>query len=356
MAYKIVQHVFGATNSGGPVVALERLMAGNSSGEFEFHRLHQSRAAGGLSIGLLRSFVRELKMVSPDMIHVRGLGNEGFHGVCAARLAGVPKVLVSVHGTVRDLQFPKSKVRNAFVRDVLEPATLRMATHVITVCDYAARREFISPYLNKFVGVVHNGVDLPISDVEMRNRVRLEYGASDRDIVAICVSRITREKGYFLLADALSKIPRLNKVLHVWIVGDGPDKAAIEAAMPQRDDVRVSFMGHSNDVGRFLQGADMFVFPSLHENLSNALLEGMSFGLPPIVFSVGGNTEVLDCDSEGLIVPGDVDSFSLAINRYVEDDALRLSDGAAAKERVCRYFSTKVMVDRMFDVYRRVLS
>lgn len=356
MVYKIVQHVFGAANSGGPIVALERLIAANTSREFEFHRLIQSCAAGGLSIDLLRHFVRELNIIKPDMIHVRGLGNEGFHGVCAARLAGVPKVLVSVHGTVRDLIFPKNRVRNAFVRDVLEPATLRMATHIVTVCDYAAKRNFLFPYSNKFVGVVHNGVDLPVLDGGVRSQVRDEFDVDVNDVVSICVSRVTREKGYFALADALFRLHRLSKVLHVWIVGDGPDRAEIEAIMPRRDDVRVRFLGHRDDVGRILQGGDLFVFPSLHENLSNALLEGMSFGLPPVAFSVGGNVEVLDGDSAGLIVPGDVDSFSRAIGRYVEDDIFRRRDGASAKERVSRCFSTDAMVSRMFDVYRRVLN
>ncbi|WP_374264530.1 glycosyltransferase family 4 protein [Zoogloea sp.] len=331
-------------------------MAANTGGEFQFHRLVQSRAAGGLSIDLLRHFVQELKVIKPDMIHVRGLGNEGFHGVFAARLAGVPKVLVSVHGTVRDLLFPKNRARNAFVRNVLEPATLRMATHVMTVCDYAAKRKFLSPYSNKFVGVVRNGVDLPVFDSDLRNQVRSEFGVGDRDVVSISVSRITKEKGYFALADALIRLPRLSKMLHVWVVGDGPDRAEIEAAMPRRDDVCVRFLGHRNDVGRFLQGGDMFVFPSLHENLSNALLEGMSFGLPPVAFSVGGNTEVLGNDLSGLIVPGDVDSFSRAIFRYIEDDVFRREDAASAKERVGRCFSMNLMVNRMFDVYRNVLN
>lgn len=356
MSYKITQHVFGTENSGGPIVALERLTKLNLDNEFSFHRLTQPYPAGGINFKLLNYFVKELKLTNPDLIHVRGLGNEGFHGVFAARIARVPKILVSVHGTVRDLKFSKSKIRNSIVRDLLEPATLRMATHIMTVCDYAAKRDLLIPYSNKFAGVVHNGVDSPLLDIETRKKIRLEHGVKNGDIVSVCVSRITREKGYFLLADALSKLPKLNKTLHVWVVGDGPDRVEIEALMPRRADIVIRFLGHRNDVHRFLQGADIFIFPSLHENLSNALLEGMSFGLPPIAFAVGGNNEVIKNGSIGLIPPYDVNSFTRAISIYIEYDTIRQNDGILAKAHVKQNFSINTMANNMFDIYRRILK
>lgn len=352
----IVQHVFGAKNSGGPVVALERLIEANVGGEFIFHRMDQIAPAGGVNFRLISAFRDELRRIRPDMVHVRGLGNEGFHGALAARLAGVKNVLVSVHGTVRDLRFSSNKVRTAVVRDVLEPITLRLASHLITVCQYAAQRDFLAPYQSKFLGVVHNGVDMPPQEVEAGKQYREMYGVSEGDLVAVCVSRVTKEKGYFLLAEALSSLPALGGVLHVWIVGDGPDRIEIERAIPPRPDVRVSFLGHSNQVGSILSQADFFLFPSLHENLSNALLEAMSYGLPPIAFSVGGNAEVIGAGCGRLISPGDVDGFSRAVFEYVQKVDLMRLEGSMARDRVRGDFSTSKMVSEMYSVYRQVLG
>lgn len=352
----VVQHVFGAANSGGPIVALDRLTAANLENEFVFHRMPQPGPAGGINLGLLSHFRKEVLRIRPDMVHVRGLGNEGFHGALAARLAGVKRILVSVHGTVRDLQFPGSRFRNALVRDALEPATLRMASHILTVCHFAAKREFLHPHRNKLIGVVHNGVEIPARGAGRSSEFRKQFGVGADDVVAVCVSRITREKGYFLLAESLAKLPVLERVLHLWIVGDGPDRAEIEAAMPRRNDLEVRFLGHRTDVGRVLEEGDFFLFPSLHENLSNALLEAMSHGLPAIAFAVGGNTEVVVSDTGVLIPLGNVDSFSTAIARYVLDSDVRQVHGEFAREHVAKNFSMRNMIEGMFDVYRRVLS
>lgn len=352
----IVQHVFGAANSGGPVVALNRLIAANSEDDFVFHRIVQPGPAGGINFGLLSHFRNEISRIKPDMVHVRGLGNEGFHGALAARLAGVRRILVSVHGTVRDLQFPGNRLRNALVRDVLEPATLRLASHILTVCHYAAERDFLAPYMGKFVGVVHNGVEIPCYDGKRKTSMREEFGVAAEDVVAVCVSRITREKGYFLLADSLAKLPPLEHVLHVWIVGDGPERSEIESAMPRRSDVVLRFLGHRSDVGKILEEGDIFLFPSLHENLSNALLEGMSHGLPAIAYAVGGNTEVIGDESGVLIPPGDSVSFSRALAHYIFHPDIRRFHGECARAEIANKFAMTNMIEGMFSVYRRVLS
>jgi glycosyltransferase involved in cell wall biosynthesis len=352
----VLQHVFGAPNSGGPVVALERLIAANSEQEFIFHRMAQPGPAGGINFGILSSFMNEISRVKPAMVHVRGLGNEGFHGALAARLAGVRRILVSVHGTVRDHQLPGRRLKDALISNVLEPATLSMASHIMTVCHYAAERDFLAPYRRKFVGVVHNGVEIPCRDGEKDMLLRENFGVSPEDVVAICVSRITWEKGYSLLAESLFRLPPLDRLLHIWIVGDGPNRSEIESAMPRRNDVVVRFLGHRSDVKKILGGGDIFLFPSLHENLSNALLEGMSQGLPAVAFSVGGNAEVIGRDTGVLIPPGDSLSFAHALARYVLDSKVRRFHGECARDEIARNFSISNMAEGMFSVYRRVLS
>lgn len=352
----VIQHVFGTCNSGGPVVALDRIFGSGKFEGYEFHRLQQVGPAGGINLKILANFRRTIKKIAPDMIHVRGLGNEGFHGVLAARLAGVPRILLSIHGSVRDLKFTQNSIRHALVRDVLEPLTLRMATQIVTVCEFAAHRDFLAPYQNKFVGVVPNGVDLPVISEGARLQSRRELGISDDEVVAVCVSRLTYEKGYLLLAEALRGLPPLQSPLKILVVGDGPDRVSIEKNLDGIEKVETVFLGHRNEVDSILCAADLFIFPSLHENLSNALLEAMSHGLPVVATAVGGNKEVLARGGGVLVSVHDPNSMGQSIARYVNNEIFRKKDGGCARIVVEENYTTQHMANRLKTVYQNLLD
>src|SRR3712207_5241119 len=137
---RIVQHSFGAQGSGGPIGALTRVLASDITKSFDFLHVAQPYRAGGLNLSLVNQMAKEMRSFRPDLAHIRGLGNEGLHGVLAAKVAGVPKILVSVHGSVRDLQSETVSFRRLVVGRILEPLTLQLATHVVTVCEDALHK------------------------------------------------------------------------------------------------------------------------------------------------------------------------------------------------------------------------
>src|SRR5690606_7296629 len=123
--------------------------------------------------------------------------------------------------------------------------------------------------------------------------------------VGICVSRITIEKGYVILAEALKKIDKPENKFLLLIVGGGDENGEISSYYSNLIFIKVQFIGHTNSVEKYLSISDFFIFPSLHENLSNALIEAMSYQLPVIATDVGGNTEVLQKGGGLLIKPND---------------------------------------------------
>ncbi len=153
----------------------------------------------------------------------------GFHAALAARLAGVPQVLVSIHGSHRDLQQPGNRLRRAVVAHGLEPATLSLATAIVTVCDYTARRDFLQRHRAKLLPPVPNGVPLPAPGRPHRAAVRAELGIGDERIAAACVSRLTLEKGYGDLAAALARLDAPDVPLDLVVVGGGDDDGSIRA-------------------------------------------------------------------------------------------------------------------------------
>jgi glycosyltransferase involved in cell wall biosynthesis len=239
---------------------------------------------------------------------------------------------------------------------VAEPVTLRAATHVTTVCQYAAGRDFLQPHSAKFAGVIPNGVPIAADPQAGRSRCRREIGLNPDDLVMIAVSRLTWEKGFATLAEALPLLRQQRQRCVLLVVGDGSDRPSIENALRSVDTVDVRFLGRRLDVRDLLAAADLFVFATLHENLSNALLEAMARGLPVVASAVGGNIEVLTRGGGILVPPRDPVAFSAAIEHLLTDAAARHEMGEAAREVVANHYSLDAMLDALDRTYQRILA
>lgn len=351
---RVVQHCFGKPGEGGPATALARLQ---SVSESPYRELWQDRAANGISVPILHRFVRELRAAAPDLLHVRGLGNEGFHGVLAGRVAGVPKVLVSVHGTQRDL-VGTGGVRREVVTRMLEPATLRMADSIVTVARSAARRSFLDAYRGKMLEPVPNGVSIPVRDPALRAATRARLGIAADSFVGLCVSRLTLQKGYADLANSLAAYEAVSEA-RLWdmiVVGDGSEETAIRRLFEGLERTNMHFVGQQDDVAPFYQASDLFLFPSLHENLSNALIEAMSFGLPVIATAVGDAPEILR-DGGGILIPPRAPNLMLnALLEYQGSRELRIQAGAQARATVKNNYSLDIMEASWRERYAETIA
>lgn len=350
----VVQHCFGAPHAGGPPTALMRLQSTRAE---PYPEIWQRKAAGGISHSLIRHFVGELRQLRPDLLHVRGLGNEGFHAALAGRIARVPRILVSVHGTQRDL-VGDGGLRRAMVVNLLERATLRMADAIVTMCHSAAERDFLNPYRRKLLAPVPNGVPLPSPDPAAALAVRSRLGIAPGRVVAAIVSRLTEQKGYGDLAAALHRLEGNadDAGIDLIVVGGGDEDNSIARQFAGLARSRVHFVGQQADVGPYLEAADMFLFPSWHENLSNALLEAMSYSLPVIATAVGGNVEVLNPGGGLLVPPHDPAALAKAIRRMAGSAALRAETGQAARQTIIDHYSLDRMAQSWAAHYHAVAA
>lgn len=348
----VMQHCFGSLGGGGPVGALDRLQQYSDT---RYPEIRQLASAGGIDLGLLRDFVARIRACQPSILHVRGLGNEGFHGAFAGWLAGVPNILVSIHGTQRDLRSPDNHFRRWIVVNVLERLTLSFATHIATVYEAALARDFLQPYQHKLVGAVPNGVVIPpLADDETRRSMREQLSIAPDAVVGICVSRLVPDKGYFILAESLQRMGGRLHGCEFIIVGGGDESGAIRERFSRIPGITTHFTGQQKDVLPYLRASDFFVQASLHENLSNALLEAMAAGLPVVASSVGGTPEVLEKGGGILVPPDDVAALGEGIVRMHASSALRASTGARARQNIEAHYSAQRMVEGWRAVYQRI--
>lgn len=167
-----------------------------------------------------------------------------------------------------------------------------------------------------------------------------------REKLFLVVARLVPQKGIDVLLRALARQAAELDGWHCEIVGDGPERDALQQladqlgltaegpAAPER--AMVSFAGFQTPVAPWLQRASVFVLPSRFEGMPNALLEAMAAGCPPIVTnSSPGPLELVEDDVSGLVVPAD-DPVALgaALVRLATDADLRMELGKAARRRL----------------------
>jgi glycosyltransferase involved in cell wall biosynthesis len=163
------------------------------------------------------------------------------------------------------------------------------------------------------------------------------------------VGRLVREKNYPLLLRAVAAIPNTELI----VVGDGPLREDLECEAGPG----VKFLGQRANIAELLAGFDVFALSSSTEGMSIALLEAMAAACPIVVTAVGGNTELIQHEVTGLVVPpDDVAALRAAIERLLTDRALANRLGAAAREVARRRYSIAIMSQRYEELWRRLAA
>jgi glycosyltransferase involved in cell wall biosynthesis len=156
----------------------------------------------------------------------------------------------------------------------------------------------------------------------------------------LTVARLVGQKDHQVLLDAFAFLPPELDHWRLAIVGSGDhEKRLRQRAERLGIDDRVDWYGRTHDPWAFYRHADIFALPSRFEGMPNALLEAMSFGLPPIVADeTPGPLEVVRHGGTGMVVrTGDPEAVASAITMLATRPDLRRSIGAAAREEVSRF-------------------
>ncbi|GGO56212.1 glycosyl transferase family 1 [Streptomyces daqingensis] len=172
--------------------------------------------------------------------------------------------------------------------------------------------------------------------------------------LVVCVGRLCPQKGQKSLLKAWVDVTEQVPGAWLVLVGDGPDRAALEARAPRQ----VLFAGASKAVDRWYAAADVTVLPSRWEGMALTPLEAMACGRPVVVTDVGGARECLPPGQEDpcLVPPDDPEALAASVTRILRDDALRAHLGEAARKHVTAEFDVRRTASSVLDLYREVLG
>ena len=287
----------------------------------------------------------------PDIVHSRNWAT--IEAVLAAKLAGIHVVIHSEHG--RDVN---TLGRQPWRRRLLRRISYACADRVFCVSEELREHYCEQLAINsRSLDVIPNGVDVerffPNPKERLERRARL--GVAPGTLVVGSVGRLDPVKDYVTLIRAADAALVKGVDLRLIIVGDGPQRIALETELRGRPGLaqRTVLVGEVNNVASWLNVFDIFVLPSLTEGMSNTLLEAMAVGIAPIATSIGGNKEVVEDGRSGLLVkPRDADGISDFLVQLSRDDERRRQLGSNAREHVVKHFS----IDRMLRRYEEMYS
>jgi glycosyltransferase involved in cell wall biosynthesis len=288
----------------------------------------------------------------------------GLLGQLAARMAGVPVVVNTVHGFYFHEHMPRLW-REFYI--TMERIAARCSDLVLSQSREdldTAIRLGICP--RERIQLLGNGIDIQRFD---RNRVdpatlahlRSTLGLPSGVPVIGFVGRLVVEKGILELARAVQQVQSRFGPVTLLIVG-GVDRE--KAGALNHEDIQAAagtatciFAGVRQDMPDMYALMDVFALPSYREGFPRAPMEASAMGAPCVVTNVRGCREAVEHERNGLIVPlRDVDALAEALIRLLRDHDRRRAMGDAGRRMAREQFDERLVFQRVLAAYHRLLN
>jgi N-acetyl-alpha-D-glucosaminyl L-malate synthase BshA len=263
--------------------------------------------------------------------------------------ASVPRIVTTLHGT--DITLVGS-----------DPSFLPLTRFSIAASDAVTTpSEWLARATHEILGVPGAvAIEVIPNFVDVDRFVRGGAAPSSTPRRPPVIAHVSNFRPLKRLDDVVEVFARVRatRPARLRLIGDGPDRPRIEAAVAARGlGADVELLGERADLPALLLGADVFLLPSEVESFGLAALEALSCGVPVVASAVGGLPEVIADGEVGYLRPvGDVAAMAEAVGRLLDDEPLRRRMATAARRLAETRYALGPAVDRYLALYRRVLD
>jgi glycosyltransferase involved in cell wall biosynthesis len=312
----------------------------------------------GIKVILIDNFVREINIKKDivafkqiynlckkekfDIVHTHS-SKPGVLGRMAATMAGVPKVIHTVHGVSFTKYTPKVKWIAYYIFEMFASF---FCDDIVLVNQYY-RKYFW--YCKKKIQTIYNAIDY--SKLEIKEQIKA------RDYINLLyIGRLDTPKNPITLLKAVNKVNFEKFNIRLTIVGDGELMDKCTKFVDENDlSGRVIFEGWRSNIADYYQQADIFVSSSIYEAFGLTFLEAGYYKLPIIATNVEGIPEVVINGKTGLLSEPE-NSNALAENICIlcENRNLREKMGVNGYEYVTRKFTIEHMASAYDSIYRNM--
>lgn len=291
---------------------------------------------------------REIARRRPDVVHTWIFAANSY-GRYAARQAGVRHIIAGERCVDRWKGWHQLAIDR-----YLAKFTDWIVTNSTGVVDFYVRHGLPR---EQFV-VIPNAILPPTAPECSRQQLLEELGLPADTKLIGAVGRLWPQKRYRDMVIAMDLLKILRHDTHLLIFGDGPERNRLERFTWQLGvDDRVHWMGHRQDVARWLPHFDCFWITSGYEGQSNALMEAMACGVPVVASDIPGNRDLVIDQQTGLLFPvGHRAQLAALTRQLLEQPHWARQLGQAGQARLLQEFSLERMVGRYMDLYRRTVQ
>ena len=303
--------------------------------------LRQQRATASLvsmasyMVGGVRVGKKLLRQQSFDIINTHFALPSGPVGDSLARFGGIPNVL-TVHGG--DIYDP-SKFTSPHRHPLLKAWTRNLLSKADKVVGQSKNTlENVHKYYTNDLDSVR--IPLGIDPPPIVSEDGCGYDFAEDEVLLITVGRLVPRKASAQLITMMKALKDTRVKLIV--IGSGPEEKMLKAEVKSSGlENQVLFTGFVSDEDKFrqLQRSDIYVSSSQHEGFGLVFLEAMASGLPVVCYDHGGQTDFLQNDRNGYVVPlNDLDGLRARCQQLIENSQLRKSIGQNNKELVKEFY------------------
>jgi glycosyltransferase involved in cell wall biosynthesis len=207
--------------------------------------------------------------------------------------------------------------------------------------------------------VIENGVNLEKFNPDGSHKnLRQEFGFSDSDFVVGFIARCTKQKNPLIFLSALEKAHIANPSVKGLFVGEGDMDEEVDAYIQQHQMSGYLYRSpFRTDVPDLLHSIDVYCLPSLWEGLSIALLEAMAMKKAIIATPTDGTKEVIEHQTNGLIVPfNDASALANAIDVFDENSVLKEECEIQARRFVVERFNASRVAGSVSAIYSEIIE
>ena len=290
------------------------------------------------------------KKSKPEIVHTHS-GKAGIVGRLAARIAGVPLIIHSIHGPSFG---PFQGGLANFIFKTTERYAGRNTQHFVSVA-----QAMTDQYLAAGIGRPEQYTRI-FSGFPLEPYLAIPANYENRaEFVIGKIARLFELKGHDDLFDAAPKIIQSIPNARFILIGDGPFRERLEARANDpalRGRFRFTGLVPPAQIPEYLGACDMVVHLSAREGLPRALSQSLAAGRPVVAYDSDGSSEIcLEGRTGFLVQRGDLTTFSERVTQLARDPALRARFGQAGREYVRENFRVEKMVDDIHALYQRLL-
>jgi glycosyltransferase involved in cell wall biosynthesis len=244
-----------------------------------------------------RRLLPHVRSFAPDLIFSIFLYPDGYAAARIGKVLSVPVVAMSIGSDLNNI--------GDRISGMLTRTAVREADFVVTKSEDLRRKAVLMGASPERTRTVLNGCDLSAFVVRDRSEARHTLQIDPHSEVIVYIGRMDVKKGLRELVEAAASMCQQRPNLHVYLIGEGPDRPLIESAIRANNATSYTHAIPAcsfADVAVWMAAADLVTLPSYMEGCPNVVLEALACGRPVVATNVGGIPEIMS-DACGRLVP-----------------------------------------------------